>query len=1665
MKNYLLIVSFLFCVACSDSSSNKNSPSNQQDSVPPNGAQNSHEFAKRHTLQKLPTKLSQQKTNKQDLHYNADAEFKILSITEGLFKNAPALQVNLSLPVDASQNLASLLQVYAGDKNNRHSVTQDWVLSENQRVLYFPFIEAETHYKIVVDDNLFAINGKKIANPQQKELNSRPYRKMVRFTSKGSTLLKESSVLPIEAVNVSAVDLKFWRVHADKYAEFLQMEYRREISTLETMYEVADVVYTAEFALDNVKNTRNQHDISLKNIEEVQKPGLYFVTMLPHDAYSYNIANTWFMSTDIGLHARLYPNSLVVFTHKIPQAETYAGINILLMDQKGNIITEGQTDADGFVAFETSKLDEIYFVIAQKGDNFNLIRMKQPKMDLSEFALSNRKYHAQELFLYAPRDLYRPGEKVNINGLLRSDDGEFVKASPIKVEVKRPNSRVFKSFTWQGDESSLYQSQFSIPKDAATGTWSFVAVLGNKDRFVYTFHVEDFLPERLKLDLAPLNEHKQLATDEVPVVKIQSDYLYGAPAAGNTYDATVSIRATTYLFEDYQDYEFGAKDYYEYNQSVDTAKAKLDANGFAQLKVKNSWAETQFPLRVKTTVNVYESGGRPISRKTVHNIWPHDVAIGVRPAWIDDDFDFASPNSSNEINLIAINKKGERISLPEVEVLLIRANDRRYWHWGDDGWSYSESEKNVPVFSTIVNLNKSVVEKVNLPVQYGNYFVELRTRDQVLISRYKFFAGWRWYDEQYQNGERPDQVKLAWQADNVTPGEDNELKITAPFSGIAMITVENDEILWKKSIELSNAEQVLKIPVAKDWKRHDIHVSVMVIAKGDVKRKHLPKRAFGVIHLPLNRDNRKLDISIENPAKVLPESKVTIKIKAKNLQNKPTYVTLAAVDTGVLNVSNFKTPKPFAWYFSPRQYIAQLHDMYSSIIAFGEGLSTRQKFGGDEDINRGGDAPQSDVQIVSLFSDKVSFNSQGVAEISLDLPYFNGEVRLMAMAFNDNQFAGVDARMKIAAPVVVSASLPRFIAKGDASFATIDVHNTEDFSQNVNINISADKALGSQKQSTNIKLAAKEKQIIKLPIKAKFYNGQGTIHVNADVSSAKKGKNNYHMERDWHLGIRPALPAVTQTQMAVIPKGTSFSSNNAKLANFDTINLKSILKVSNTPVLNAQDHFRHLIQYPYGCLEQTSSRLWPLLQVEKSDLALFPEANATKIFTNRSELISSAIGRILGMQRYDGSFGLWDNNSPEEKWLTVYATDLLLNAKKLGYSISETALNKAIKRLGKYVKDSSRISSDLSRYLSNKPHYLLAYKAYASYVLAGIKQVNLQDVRALFDHHKKDAKTPLPLAHLAFALELLGDERRADEAWLKAIDLKSNDNKYYYYGDYGSNIRDLSQVIYLGNQSHVNKNSTTSALTLIPQLLDQLKGKRWLSTQERAAVFRLAKALEKNKAKGEKWQLKLTHNNYSDDYQQSEDLLKTWFAQDAKNGFALENISDKPLYIDFKTQGYYKNAIPASNGIKVERHYFDLNGNEISIKKLKTGDKVLVYIGVSLDKKYSYLPQAILVDLLPAGLELENQNLEHSYKFDEIKLNKKYVWQWQNYNHINHTEYRDDRFITALSLSQYSRSHIFYLVRAVTPGTYSIPPTLVEDMYHPEIRAVGADEGQMVITE
>lgn len=1574
--------------------------------------------------------------------------FQVLNISEGVYDQTTTLQINVNHPLDRKQNWSQLIRVTEAGNN----LSASWIVADNGLALYYPFIKTNTDYQIHVSQSLRNQQGKMLTQSYDKGFKTTAAEKTARFISQGNTLLSSDNALPVEAVNVEAVTLKFWRIHKNQLHDFLQYPNKQSIYELQQLSKIADLIYTGRYQLDMTANKTENHQIPLDNIAELKSSGVYFVTMMAADQYDYDYATTWFVRTDIALHSRQYRKDFAVFVQKLPAAKPYAQVKVTAYDKNNLVLVEAQTDKSGFALMDLNGNKPSY-LLAEQDDNIQLLALNQPKLDLSEFAIEGRPYRSQELFLYGPRDLYRPGETVRIDGILRDADGRRITPAPVAVTVKRPDNRVVRNFDWQGDDSGYYTTEFTLPDDALTGRWQFQAKLGNNDLFAFDIFVEDFLPERLALKLKP--ETTAISSDQAAVINLQSDYLYGAPAAGNRFDATITMDTAEQLFKDFEGYHFGSNHYTELSETFTVDPANLDANGQGVLTIPARWQKTQFPLKLKTHVNVYEAGGRPLSRNTVQTIWPYTQAVGVKPLW---EGRFADPNKTNEVALIAVNNAGEQITMDTTRVVLVQENTDRYWHWGDDGWAYRDHANERTIYSAVTPLTADSPTQLQLPIQYGQYRLEIYNEEEVLLSSYRFFAGWHWYDANNAEAEKPDQVKLAWQADAVVPGEEASLNITAPFAGTALITVESDELLWHQVIEFADPQTTINIPIDQQWQRHDIYVSVMVVKAGAPKRKHLPQRALGIIHLPLERSQQQLDVVLEHPKKTLPDEPLTVKISAKNALA-ATYVTVAAVDTGVLSVSNFKTPEPFTWFFTAREYLPALWDMYGRLIAMIDANKAVQKFGGDADINRGGEQPQSDVQIVSLMTEKVTLDSQGNGQVQFNLPYFNGELRLMAVAFNAQQVGSTDSTVKVAAAIVIEASLPRFMAKQDHSNATLEVHNTQDSMVELELTVTADAVLGGEKLNRRLILAADEKQVFKLPLIAMQHSGMGQLQVQAKTIDGEP----FNMDRVWKLGLRAARPAVTEKHHAIVNQGKEITIDAKYYDGFQTQNLKSVLTLSNQIVLAEQQHLQQLLQYPYGCLEQTTSRAWPMLLADKKDFILYENTEQSKLFNERHEIMQQAIGRIIGMQLYNGGFGYWSNDSDEAYWLTAFATDFLLRAENMGYKVPPSALQKAVERLQYYVQNRVSLGADLSQYLSSSHHYETAYKAYAAYVLATAKQVSLADVRNLYDNLGSSYKSPLPLAHLAVALETLGDEKRATLAWQAVTDFKWQQESHAYYGDYGSKIRDLAAVVELGVQSPLLENLPQSVLPLLNEVKEELQKRRWLSTQERGILFRTAKQLAQKADVAGDWQAELTRLDETTEIIRQDDLVNVYLEDDAKQPIILKNTGNQPVYANWTYQGYLEKPEATSNGIEVRKHYYDLQGKSLNLKEVTTGDMVLVRVTVTADKVYGYLPDAMLVDLLPAGFEPENQNLDNAMQLDDIKIDGKSIAEWTVNNQLRHQEYRDDRYVAAFALSSYQPTNLIYLVRAVTPGTFTVPQALVEDMYRPEVRGLSADAGQLIV--
>jgi hypothetical protein len=535
--------------------------------------------------------------------------------------------------------------------------------------------------------------------------------------------------------------------------------------------------------------------------------------------------------------------------------------------------------------------------------------------------------------------------------------------------------------------------------------------------------------------------------------------------------------------------------------------------------------------------------------------------------------------------------------------------------------------------------------------------------------------------------------------------------------------------------------------------------------------------------------------------------------------------------------------------------------------------------------------------------------------------------------------------------------------------------------------------------------------------------------------------------REWTLGVRPAYPALLKHYRAVL-KDQPWSLPEGALQAFEPAGREAMLSLSSRPPLNLGEQIRALKAYPYGCSEQTTSGLYPALYADAAllkRLGLEGEPDA-----ERKRKIELGIERLLGMQRYNGSFGLWGADGQEEYWLSAYVTDFLLRARDQGYAVPPEALRKASERLLRYVQERNLIEAD---YSENLDHTRFAVQAYAALVLARSQQAPLGALRSIFER-RSDARSGLPLVQLSIALQKMGDQPRADQALVAGLAVTRKADQWL--GDYGSPLRDQALILALLEENNLLDGQREQRLF---ELSDQLAASQWLSTQERNSLFLAGRdLLGKPEAS---WTATLASGGQTRELNNSQPGLKLDGAL-LDTPLTLRNEGSEAVYQQLTISGYPQQApVAGGKNMSIRRDYLGMNGEPLDLNTLKSGDLVLVHLAVTASQQ---VPDALVVDLLPAGLELENQNLGQSAASLENASSQVKQWRESMQNaSVQHQEYRDDRYVAALKLDGYGTTHLLYLARAVTPGTYRVPPPQVESMYRPDWQAVGETPGEMVI--
>jgi uncharacterized protein YfaS (alpha-2-macroglobulin family) len=1575
-------------------------------------------------------------------HYTAPADtagFHVEEMQGYSQYGRPAVKVRFSEPVAAQQTFDQLLDIKTAEGQRPNG---SWQLEDENTTLVFPYLEADTRYTLTIGAALAAAGDATLGQPFTHEVYSGPQPPMLGFASQGHVLpAGDSAGLPVITVNVAEADVEFLRVRESSLPAFLgdyQRNGQRSSWELESLPTYADSVYASRFALRADANERTLNHVPVRDIAELSEPGAYFAVMHPAGKFDSNYETALFFVSDIGLHVRMHADGAFVHAASLASGKALGGVALSVLDRHGQSVAEIETDGDGNATLALKPKQE-HLLIAKLRSDFSMLSFRQPALDLSAFAIGGRKSGGdRDVFLWGGRDLFRPGEEVRVHGLLRDFDGKAVDASPLFAQIKQPDGRVYARSQIDADAMGYFTFNRTLPVDVPTGRWTLEVRLDPEGEPVgeFALRIEDFLPERLKLELT--SSADTLKPGDALPLAVEGAYLYGAPAAGNRFLAELSFEHAPDAVEAMKGFHFGDPTAKLPTPTEPALDGKLDDAGHLSVDLAlPSELPTTTPVAVFVRGSLFESGGRAISRTLKRVIWPADQMVGVRPLF--DLADGASVNAPIGFEIVRSDHAGT-LSVGDVEVALMR--DRRDYIWTHDpalGWKveYTSNWEAVGAAQNLT-LNASGAARYDASVEWGDYRLDVTDRATGLVTRLPFQAGWGSDDENQGDAARPDKVKLALDKTAYRAGDPVTLTLTPPHAGAGLLLIEaGNRLLETRELDVE-AGSTLTLEVKPEWERHDIYLTAIVFRAGSASEKITPNRAIGIVHLPIDRSDRTLALTVDAPDRARPGEELVVTISAPALAGQEAMATLAAVDQGIINITRYPVPNAANHFFSPRGYSVDAYDIYGKVIEHREGYGARLRYGGDLALAALPQArrPTAKVATVDLFAGPVKLDAQGNATVRLTLPDFNGRLRLAALVYSADRYGSAEDGVEVRAPLVAEISSPRVMAPGDRSQVTLDLHNLSGKAQNLVVDVSAERPLAVENGRRTVDLADEQRTVLSLPLTA--LPGQDVGRLRVRVTG-----DGIDLDRRFELVVRPGWAPARSSRLDELSSGTPIMLGSDATSAYLPGSGALALSVSRQPPVPFSSAVEGLIGYPYGCIEQTTSRAFPL--------ALLDDATAEKLGIvavageKRREALDNALGRISAMQLPSGHFSFWGGEGQAQTQLTPFVAEFLIEARDAGQAIPQAVLDAALERLNEDLLS----GGDQYYAYDNASALRFAVRAHAAYVLARLNRAPLGTLRAMQQHERGDAKSLLSLVHLGLALHLQGDAPRGMETLVQAFG--NPPERPNYLGDYGTELRDRALSLALLRQHEVRvPEADGELLALARSLAGGETGNRYLSTQEQLALFRLGRQLRRLGADPIAGTLSV--GGESTPIESTPMFTRLFDDAELARGANVSITGEGTLYAIREAVGVPRNPPAAvDSGLSIRRDWFGTDGKPFTGASLKEGDSVVVRLTIEAQQGTDDL---LVVDYLPGGLEAENLNLTDARLLERMTVDGMALSERGGVD-VRHEEYRDDRYVAALRMYQGQTAQLYYIARAVSPGEFNVPPPQAEDMYRADLRAVG----------
>lgn len=1585
------------------------------------------------------------------------SNFKILDV---VVKSEPSKHIELvfSDPLKASQNLKGLIEF-----TNTYKSAFTYKVNKNIVIIY-PKSNSSSTIAFQVFKEIKNEEGFTLKENYQKSIHFEDLKPTVSFIKSG-TILPDSKNLKINfnAVNLRAVEATIYKIYKNNILQFLQ---QNNLGNQGNLRQVGRPVakYTINLSNQGVELDKvNAFAFDLAEIIDVEAGAMYRVELSFNQEYSnypcdgkrpdntivfgkkevdidsYNDSYRYYswrdrekpctksyyydkkistniLATNIAAIVKKGNNKTTfIAVTDILTTEPISGAKVALYTYQQQLITAATTKSDGVVNFSGN--EDAYFASITKDKNVTYIKLNDGNaLSMSKFDVSGaRLQKGIKGYIYGERGVWRPGNQLFLTFVLNDNANPIPEKHPIKFELKNPQGKIVDRQVQYKRADNMYAYTPKTHEDAITGDWNVKVSVGGAT-FYKTVKVETIKPNRLKIKLKTADK---LVTSNNPIKgDVEVKWLHGAIAKELKLDINAKFRQTTTTFPNYKNYNFDDFTRNFTTEDVNVLDGNLDEQGKASFSIEPN-LEKKAPgmLKASFITKVYENGGDFSTDVFSQKISPYSSYVGLNVAEEKESRNYLFTDEAYIFNTASVTEEG-KAQASNLKVNIYKLTWRWWWSSSRSRLSYYDGSRHVEAYkqfdvTTGVNGKGSFDLKVDKN-DWGRYLVKVTDKKSGHTTANVVYFDWPyWYGSKSNNKDKTNANMLVFTTDKEDYKVDEKAKVKFPSSagGRALITIENGtEVLDNFWVETTDKQTVFEFPITERY-TPNVFVNISLLQQHSQTKNDLPIRMYGSVPILVYDPATKLEPEIQMAEEFRPESTAKLRIQEKN--GKAMSYTIAIVDEGLLDLTRFKTPNPWNTFYAKQSLGVKTWDVFDDIIgAYGGEINQILSIGGDESEagskNKKANRFKPMVRYLGPF--KLAKGETKYHEVKI--PQYIGSVKAMVVASDakEEAYGSTEKTAFVRKPVMILASLPRKITPQETVTLPVTVFAMKANIKNVKVSLTPNESytiIGDKTQ--NISFTEPEEKMAYFKLKVNDFKGIGKIKIDAVAGNETA---TYDVEIDV-LNPNPVTTEVKDLVLKGNEKGEiSFTSFGTKGTNAASIELSTL------PPMNFTKRLEYLIRYPHGCVEQTTSSVFP--QLFLSDIFDLPKDKQYSIERN----IKAAITRLSDFQMSNGGMAYWQGGSYVSDWGTSYSGHFIIEAAKKGYALpigfkedwilyqKQTARNWRLKK---------------SSYNSNYNNALS--QAYRLYTLSLANSPDLASMNRLREINNISDEAKM---RLATAYALIGKTSIATSV-LKT--LKGTGYSRSYYGGYGSEIRNKSMAL----ETYTLLKGGRESIKLAKSIAERLSSNDWMSTQTTAySLLAMAKfALQNGENSG--IQANFNTNGSKKNVATSKSLYVADLSSLQKdNSLKVANTGTGVLYVRL----FNKGILPVGQEKVVQSNldatvvYKTKEGTILEPDNLTQGTNFVAEVTIR-NATNERKENVALTQYIPSGWEIINT------RFTDFGNST-------NSSSVDYTDIRDASISNYFTLKKYETKKFTVLLNASYLGTYYLPGVQCEAMYDNE---------------